>query len=148
METAAISSVTALVAEDEPEILELVTEMMEEIGVRVIKAHNGNEALALQEEYEGDIDFLLTDVVMPELNGVRLAELFSACRPDSKVMFMSGYPSNGQMARVPLPEGAFLMPKPIKFENLRNVVSAILRNGNDNSLTDINKVTGEWRMVQ
>lgn len=148
MATGAISGVTALVAEDEPELLELVTGMMEEIGVHVIKAYNGNEALALQEEYEGEIDFLLTDVVMPELNGVRLAELFSACRPDSKVMFMSGYPANGQMARVPLPEGAFLMPKPINFENLKNVVASLLNNGNDNALSDVKKVTGEWKVAQ
>ena len=136
---------TALIAEDEPELLGLVSNMLEEIGIKVLRAGNGNQALMVQEDYEGDIDFLLTDVVMPELNGVKLAELFQACRPETKVLFMSGYPANGQMARVSLPEDAFLMPKPINFEALKSVVRSLTQSGNDNSLTDIKKVTGEWR---
>ena len=107
--------------------------MMEEIGVNVIRAHNGNEALALQEEYDGDIDFLLTDVMMPELNGVKLAELFTSCRPESHVMFMSGYPATGQMARVTLPKDAVLMSKPINFEKLKKAILGLTSKGNDNT---------------
>ncbi len=143
-----LNGLTALIAEDEPELLELVSGMMEDIGIHVLKAFNGNEALAVQEEYDGIIDFLLTDVVMPELNGVRLAELFSACRPQSKVMFMSGYPANGQMARVQIPDDAFLMPKPINFDNLKSVVQSLLQSGNDNQTSELKRLTGEWRVAK
>lgn len=140
-----VDGLTALIAEDEPELLKLVSQMLEDIGVHVLRAGNGNQALMIQEDYEGDIDFLLTDVVMPELNGVKLAELFQACRPESKVLFMSGYPANGQMARVNLPEDALLMPKPVNFEALKSVVRSLAASGNDNNLLDLKKITGEWR---
>jgi DNA-binding NtrC family response regulator len=135
-----VDGLTALIAEDEPELLKLVSQMLEDIGVHVLRAGNGNQALMIQEDYEGDIDFLLTDVVMPELNGVKLAELFQACRPESKVLFMSGYPANGQMARVNLPEDALLMPKPVNFEALKSVVRSLAASGNDNNLLDLKKL--------
>jgi two-component system cell cycle sensor histidine kinase/response regulator CckA len=141
-----LSGFTALIAEDEPDLLEIISGMMEEMGAKVIRASNGSEALMLQDDFDGNIDFLLTDVVMPEMNGVKLAELFGAVRPDSKVLFMSGYPAQGQMARVPLPEGAYLMPKPINFEQLCNVVKSMIRNDNDNAaVSRIKKITGEWK---
>ncbi|HEU4839232.1 MAG TPA: ATP-binding protein [Micavibrio sp.] len=116
---------TALIAEDEPALLDLVSGMVEDMGARVLRASNGNEALMIQDEYHGDIDFLLTDVVMPELNGVKLAELFESVRPESRVMFMSGYPESGQMARVSLPESAFFMSKPVDFYKLAQTLKAM-----------------------
>ncbi len=113
---------TVMVAEDEPDLLNLLCGMLEDMGMKVLCASNGNEALMIQEDYDGEIDFLLTDVVMPELNGVKLAEMFESVRPRSKIMFMSGYPANGLMARVPLPEGAFLMAKPVDFKKLGNLL--------------------------
>lgn len=136
---------TALVAEDEPDLLDLVSGMIEEMGATVLKASNGNEALMIQEDYDGEIDFLLTDVVMPELNGVRLAEMFEACRPDSKILFMSGYPANGQMARVPVPEGAYLMPKPVDFDKLSALVKSMLKGQNENTRDRWKILTGHWK---
>lgn len=138
---------TAMVAEDEPSLLDLVSGMMEEMGAKVLKASNGNEALRLQEEFEGDIDFLLTDVVMPELNGVRLAELFKQSRPESQVLFMSGYPAQGQMARVSLPKDAFLMPKPLDFEKLRDLVKSMVLNQNDNMKERWKTIMGQWKIA-
>ncbi len=117
---------TALVAEDEPELLNILSGMLEEMGIRVLRAGNGNEALLLQDEYDGKIDFLLTDVVMPELNGVRLAELFGEVRPSAKVMFMSGYPENGKLARVCVPKGAALMTKPVDMQKLSSAVREVM----------------------
>lgn len=117
---------TALVAEDEPELLNLLSGMLEEMGIRVLRAGNGNEALLMQDEYEGKIDFLLTDVVMPELNGVRLAELFGAVRPSAKVMFMSGYPEDGKLARVCVPKGAAMMTKPVDMQKLSSAVKEVM----------------------
>jgi len=138
---------TALIAEDEPALLELVSGMMEEMGLKVLKASNGNEALMLQEDYGGQIDFLLTDVVMPEINGVKLAELFSSLRPDSKVMFMSGYPEDGQMARVTLPENAFFIPKPVDFKTLSTIIKDMAQGQNNDSKSRWKYLMDHWRSV-
>ena len=140
-----LNGFTALIAEDEPDLLGIVSGMLKDMGVNVLIATNGNEALKIQDDYDGNIDFLLTDVVMPELNGVRLAELFEAVRPDSKVVFMSGYPAHGQMARVELPEDALFMPKPVDFKKLGAVMKQMAQDA-DGSRTDRWKVlTEHWR---
>ncbi len=117
---------TVLVAEDEPDLLKVVSSMLEEMGIEVLAAKNGAEALVLQDEYEGDIDLLLSDVVMPELNGVKLAELIQAVREETKVIFMSGFPANGKMARIRIPEDSVLLAKPLDFEKLTIVMKKVL----------------------
>ncbi len=104
---------TVLIVEDEADLLVLEADLLERQGIKVLKASNGNEALMVQDEYEGDIDILLTDVVMPELDGIRLAELFNSLRPDTRVIFMSGYPSGGHIAKFDLPANACLLAKPV-----------------------------------
>ena len=142
-----LKGMTALVAEDEPDLLNILSTTLEDIGVTVLKATNGNDALMLQETYKGKIDFLLTDVVMPNLNGVKLAEIFSSIRPESKVMFISGYPANGVMSRVPIPEGAVIMPKPIDV----NKLASVIRDMAASPKTDIKErwkiLTGQWKSV-
>lgn len=136
---------TALIAEDEPALLDLVSGMVEEIGIKVLRATNGNEALMIQDEYDGDIDFLLTDVVMPELNGVKLAELFGSVRPESRVMFMSGYPASGQMARVSLPDSAYFMPKPVEFNKLCEILKT-MTDEHQSALKERWKIlSGQWK---
>ena len=140
-----LKGMTAMVVEDEPDLLGIISGMLEDMGISVLKASNGNEALLLQDSFEGDIDFLLTDVVMPEVNGVKLAEMFRSCRPSSKIMFMSGYPAHGQMARVEVPDDAFLMSKPIDYETLSSMICTMLRGGNDNLREEWGRRTGQWR---
>jgi signal transduction histidine kinase/ActR/RegA family two-component response regulator len=113
---------TALIAEDEPDLLTLVATMLGDMGMNVITAANGNEALARQEDYDGQIDFLVTDVVMPEMNGIKLSELFTSLRPDSKTLFISGYPASGNMARIELPQGAHLLSKPVAYDCLAYIL--------------------------
>lgn len=140
-----LDGVTALIAEDEPVLLDLVSDMLEEMGANVLRASNGNQALMLQEDFDGDIDLLLTDVVMPELNGVKLAELFGSVRPESKVMFMSGYPANGQMARVSLPESAFFLSKPIDFQKLGEVLKNMSREPDENLQSRWSALASQWK---
>lgn len=137
-----LHGMTIMVAEDEPDLLAIMSRHLENIGLRVIRAANGNEALRLQEDYEGDIDFLLTDVVMPELNGVRLSEMFSAVRPDTKIIFMSGYPANGQMARVSLPRDAILLPKPVAYDSLCHALEQV--SGNNGAAPSLKMSGGRW----
>ncbi len=129
LSTICLDGYTALVAEDEPDLLNLVTNMLEDLGLNVIGACNGNDALSQQDDYLDDIDILLTDVVMPEMNGVKLAELFSSLRPDTKIIFMSGYPANGDMAPVALPEKADFIAKPVDYNNLASLILQRLREG-------------------
>jgi CheY-like chemotaxis protein len=82
---------TVLVVEDEDAVRKLVTRMLVAAGYIVVSAANGDEALALGARYERRIDLLLTDVVMPQMSGRRLAERFGELRPGLSVLYMSGY---------------------------------------------------------
>lgn len=117
---------TILVAEDEEDLLNIMETTLNELDMNVLKARNGNEALIIQDEFEGKIDFLLTDMVMPELGGLRLASLIKEVRPETNILFMSGYPVRGEIAQIDLPEDAFFMEKPVKYDVLKNALENIL----------------------
>jgi PAS domain S-box-containing protein len=85
---------TVLVVEDEPALTRIVTRILTEAGYRVVAAHNGPAALELYRRH--GCDALLTDVIMPEMSGPRLAELLRQYRLDLPVLYMSGY-SNGML---------------------------------------------------
>jgi two-component system, cell cycle sensor histidine kinase and response regulator CckA len=85
------ASETVLVAEDEEIVRELVCDVLEQQGYRVLCAANGREALELAKNFHDEIDLLITDVVMPQMNGQELAETLSYLRPEMKVLFVSGY---------------------------------------------------------
>ncbi len=82
---------TILVVEDEPQLLAMVERVLSERGYRVLTAQTGSDALALANGHAGDIDLLLTDLVIPELDGRALAERLAAARPGLVVIYMSGY---------------------------------------------------------
>jgi two-component system cell cycle sensor histidine kinase/response regulator CckA len=82
---------TILVVEDEPEILNLCRMMLEKSGFSVLAANGPSEAISFAEENSGKIDLLLTDVVMPEMNGTDLSSMLSTISPGFRVLFMSGY---------------------------------------------------------
>ncbi|MCK5384544.1 MAG: response regulator [Alphaproteobacteria bacterium] len=128
-ETVRLDGYTALVAEDEPDLLEVVVCMLEDLGMHVLSASNGADALVCQEDFEEKIDVLLTDVLMPEVNGVKLAELVTALRPDTKVIFMSGFPASGNMAPIALPEDAVFIAKPVAYEKLVQMLCFTLIEG-------------------
>jgi PAS domain S-box-containing protein len=82
---------TILVVEDEPEILSLCRLMLEKSGYNVFAAACPSEAITYAEDHSGQIDLLLTDVVMPEMNGTDLSSKLSTISPGFRVLFMSGY---------------------------------------------------------
>lgn len=82
---------TILLAEDEDDIRASLVILLEQEGCEVIAAADGDEALELAQRHQGTIDLLLTDMVMPGLNGMELAEKFRGIHPDSEVIFVSGY---------------------------------------------------------
>lgn len=113
---------TALVVDDEPDIAVLVGDMLEKMGMRVLRATGGDEALAAQDDFDGPIDILITDVVMPETGGIDLASLIGAMRPEMRTIFMSGYPADGPAATFSLPKGAYFMAKPVEYDVMARLV--------------------------
>ena len=85
------SGETILLVEDDPHILEISADMLERLGFTVLKAAGPDAAMELGEVHAGNINLLMTDVVMPGMNGKDLAERVSEMQPGLKVLFMSGY---------------------------------------------------------
>ncbi len=117
---------TILLVEDEPDLRELVSEVLQSYCYRVISAANGVEALKLWDQSEGRIDLLLTDVVMPEgMNGCELATQLRQRRPDLKVIYTSGY--SAPMAGVELDSReALFLAKPYRPPALAKLVRECL----------------------
>ncbi|MDB4876941.1 MAG: multi-sensor hybrid histidine kinase [Gemmatimonadetes bacterium] len=82
---------TVLVVEDSPAVRAATRGMLEHYGYTVLEAANGKTALSIAERFDGHIDLLLTDVIMPEMSGRVLAEAFTERRPATKLLYMSGY---------------------------------------------------------
>jgi len=84
-------SATILVVDDEESVLSLVRTMLWRAGFTVLEAPGADEALRLASAHAGSIDLLLSDVLMPGTNGYELADALTVARPETKVLFMSGY---------------------------------------------------------
>ncbi len=82
---------TILVVEDEENLRALVRGVLESCGYRILEATSGDDALALSQHHAAEIDLLLTDVVMPKMNGPDLAARLLVLRPEIKILYMSGY---------------------------------------------------------
>ena len=82
---------TVLLVEDEDAVRDLARDILAGCGYTVLEARHGAEALGISAAHAGKIDLMLTDVVMPEMNGRELAERLAAQRPETKVLYMSGY---------------------------------------------------------
>jgi two-component system cell cycle sensor histidine kinase/response regulator CckA len=128
---------TVLLVEDEPMILGLCKTMLEELGYTVLTAKAPSEAIRLAEEHAGDIHLLITDVVMPEMNGRDLAKKILSLYPGLKSLFMSGYTANVIAHRGVLEQGIHFMQKPFSMENLSaKVREALERNSIKPAETD------------
>ncbi len=92
-------SETVLVAEDEALVRKLLCRILTQNGYQVIEARDGLDALELSNAYEGSIDVLVTDVVMPRMGGVALARRLRLERPGMPVLFVSGHPQERTAGR-------------------------------------------------
>jgi PAS domain S-box-containing protein len=117
---------TVLVAEDEDGVRELLRKVLQEFGYTVLTARHGRDALMLAGERGEDIDLLVTDVVMPEMNGRELAETLQDRRPDLKVLFMSGYTDDEVLRRGVGGQDAPFVRKPFTPEDLARRVRSLL----------------------
>jgi len=117
---------TILLAEDEPAILKMTTRMLEQIGYKVLAAGTPGEAIALAREHAGEIHLLMTDVVMPEMNGRDLAKNLLSLYPGLKRLFMSGYTANVIAHHGVLDEGVHFIQKPFSKSDLTVKVREVL----------------------
>jgi two-component system cell cycle sensor histidine kinase/response regulator CckA len=116
---------TILVVEDSAQLRELFRDVLELHGYNVLDAANGRAALEVAAAFAGTIDLLLTDVIMPEMNGRELADHLTASRPGIKVMFASGY-SADDLVRHGVEAGMAYMQKPFSPEALAQKVRDVL----------------------
>ncbi|MEQ1858658.1 MAG: response regulator [Chthoniobacteraceae bacterium] len=121
------SSKTILVVEDDPTVRSLAETVLADAGYRVLAAEDGNAAVALWREFQGPIDLLVTDMVMPGgLSGKEVAERITIDRPSVKVIFSSGYSTDLFGGRIDLPAGHDYLPKPYRSQDLLNAVHRLL----------------------
>jgi DNA-binding NtrC family response regulator len=117
-------SETVLIVDDDPVILNIIKEEIGQYGYKPILARNADEALSAAENEK--VDLLLTDIMMPGINGIDLAKQFAAIHPEIKVLFMSGYlcPSVAHQG-IPESEHAFVQ-KPFAPNVLVNKMRKVL----------------------
>jgi signal transduction histidine kinase/ActR/RegA family two-component response regulator len=115
---------TILVVDDEPSLKTLVTAILRPLGYTMLEAGSGAEAMEISDAFSERIDILLTDVIMPGMNGKELAEAITARRPETRVIYMSGYTDNAIAHHGVLDPGVVLIEKPITADKLTAVLKA------------------------
>ena len=119
-------SETILIVEDEPAILEMAGIMLKSFGYKVVCAATPGEAIRLANEHSGGIDLLITDVVMPEMNGRDLAKALLSIYPEIRRVFMSGYTADVIAHHGVIDEGVYFLSKPFTMNELAEKVREAL----------------------
>ena len=119
-------SETILVAEDEDGVRTLVRRVLERRGYEVLEACSGVEALDVAERHRGRIHLLLTDVVMPGMGGRELSARLTEQRPETRVLFMSGYTDDQTLRRGLFDPDVAFLAKPFSSQDLSAAVRAVL----------------------
>lgn len=120
---------TILLVEDQPEILKLYRQMLVQKGYTVLAAARPSEAIRLAEQYKELIDLLITDVIMPEMNGSELFKQLQTAAPNLKVLFMSGYTADFIARHNVFDEGVNFIEKPFTVNTLTKILQEILKPG-------------------
>jgi two-component system, cell cycle sensor histidine kinase and response regulator CckA len=119
-------SETILVVEDEDMLRESICRSLKIYGYTVLAARHGGEAILLCERHPGPIHFLLTDVVMPQMNGRELADRLTPLQPHMKVLYMSGYTENAIVRQGVLEADIYFLQKPFRTKKLLEKIREIL----------------------
>jgi CheY-like chemotaxis protein len=117
---------TLLLCEDDDPVRDLIAQLLTGAGYTVITASGGQEALAAVQDHADPIDLLITDVIMPDMNGRALSEQLQALRPGLATLFISGYTSNVIAHHGVLDEGVEFLEKPFTRQALLEKVRATL----------------------
>jgi CheY-like chemotaxis protein len=126
IETLPRGSETILVAEDELEVRVFTRHVLEDCGYTVLEAAHGGEAIPLAEQHPGPVHLLVSDVVMPEMGGRRLAGRITALRPGIKVLYVSGYTTDAVVRHGVVESEAAFLQKPFTPSMLARKVREVL----------------------
>lgn len=119
-------SETVLLVEDDPSVRAVARLALRQYGYRIVEAGNGMEAISLCEHYQGSIDLVLTDVIMPNLSGPAMMECLVRARPELRVLYMSGYPDEALERHGLSLEEIFYLEKPFTPDALARKVREAL----------------------
>jgi two-component system, cell cycle sensor histidine kinase and response regulator CckA len=117
---------TVLLVEDEPILCDLAQSMLEKLGFQVLAAGLPSEAISLCSTHSGDISLLVTDVIMPEMDGRELKEKLCEIRPELKCLYMSGYTADVIAHHGVLDNGVHFLAKPFTLKDLSSKVFEVL----------------------
>ena len=117
---------TILLVEDEATLRELVRACLQEAGYTVLVAEDGYEAMEIASRHPGEIDLLLTDVVMPGLSGQEVARRLREQRPQTKVLYVSGYLDAATLAPESLGGDVAFLEKPFRLQALTHKLREVL----------------------
>ena len=115
-----------LVVEDDPSILGLIEKILVSLKYRVLSANSPGQALTLAKTHADEIALLITDVVMPEMNGREIFEKLNVHFPDIKCLFMSGYTANVIAHRGVLDHGVNFIHKPFSKSEFAKKIGTVL----------------------
>jgi len=119
-------SETVLLVEDEESVRQLVRETLHVKGYRVIEAENGEAGLAAAARHGGKIDLVITDVVMPGMGGREMVKHMTDTRPETKVLYLSGYTEDAILSEGTIESGTAFLQKPFTLQNLSRKVREVL----------------------
>jgi DNA-binding NtrC family response regulator len=117
---------TVLLVEDEDVVRKFVHRVLESCGYTVHALAEPGQAIEFANARAGEIDLIVTDVVLPDMNGRAMATLMQQRHPESKVLYMSGYADSAIVQHGVLDEGMCFLPKPFTAEALARSVRAVL----------------------
>jgi PAS domain S-box-containing protein len=117
---------TILLVEDDEDVRDYVQFVLRQAGYEVLMAEDGVAALAVAQSHVGEIHLLLSDLIMPQMNGLRLVERLQPLRPRMRVLHMSGYPGHSIQRQGDLPAGVAFLQKPFSSDALIATVRAVL----------------------
>jgi CheY-like chemotaxis protein len=127
--SAASATETILLVEDEPSLRVMIGEILEAAGYRVLEGPSAEEALAAAGSHAGSIDLMLTDVILPRMSGRQVAEALRTSRPETRVLYMSGYTDDAIGHHGILDPGTHFLQKPFTSDSLLRKVREILDAG-------------------
>jgi PAS domain S-box-containing protein len=125
-ESLSVNMGMVLVVEDEPRLLNISREILEELDCQVLTAGSSAEAIEIAEDMSYNIDLLITDVIMPEMNGRELASRITKTRPDIRCIFMSGYTADIIAHKGVLDIGINFIQKPFSVQDLAAKINEVM----------------------
>ena len=126
---------TILLVDDEESLRQVVTQFLsQELGYNLLSAGSGEEALSLVETYSGDIDLLVTDILLPGMSGPELAKKMGALYPNLGIMYISGYADHNLESHGLTISNCILLQKPFTIKSLATKVREILDKDEDEDI--------------